>query len=196
MARLILETQISIDGFMAGPQGQTDWMIWNWGPSWTWDKDLQDFHTGLTLSASHIVISRQMAEEGFIGHWHQTAARKDEQAVFALHISHTPKTVISTTLSKDVDIPGGWNNVALCRDPFTAITRLKRETDGNILAYGGATLASALLGNHLVDELYLIVNPVAICDGLRLFGNTQSFQLKNASSFSSGIAVLNYHNNT
>lgn len=79
---------------MAGPDGQTDWMIWNWAPQWTWDKALQDFHTNLTLSASHILISRQMPEEGFIKQWQQTAESDDEQAAFARHIAETLKTVI------------------------------------------------------------------------------------------------------
>lgn len=92
--------QVSLDGFMAGPQAQTDWMVWNWGPDWTWDKDLQDVHTNLTLRASHLVISRQIAEEGFIAHWRQAASRNNEQTVFAKHLSETSKTVITTTLTK------------------------------------------------------------------------------------------------
>lgn len=193
MAKLILEMQQSLDGFIAGPQGQTDWMVWSWGPQWTWDKALQDFHTQLTLSASHLLISKQMAEQGFIAHWQQTAARKDEQAAFATHISNTPKTVISTTLTKDKEIPGGWNNVAIASDPVTAVTRLKQETAGNILVYGGATLVSGLLEHGLIDELYLLVNPVVIGSGMSAFHQLRHFQLNKALLFSSGIAVLHYH---
>lgn len=192
MAKLILEMQVSLDGFMAGPEGQTDWMTWNWGPDWTWDKDLQHFHTQLTLSASHIIISRQMAEEGFIAHWRQTAGRADAQAVFAGHINATPKTVVSTTLTKNNEIPGGWENVDLVSDPVTAITKLKQEQKGNILVYGGATLVSSLLKEGLIDELILLVNPVTIGGGLSVFRNRQDFKLKEVVAFSSGIAVLRY----
>lgn len=192
MAKLILEMQVSIDGFMAGPKGQTDWMTWNWGPLWSWDKELQRFHTQLTLSASHIVISRQMAEEGFIEHWQQAASHNDEQAIFAKHISTTPKTVASTTLTKKKDIPGGWANVDLTSDPVATITKLKQEQEGNILVYGGAMLVSGLLEYGLIDELYLLVNPVAIGSGMSVFRDRQYFRLKGALPFASGITVLHY----
>jgi len=192
MAKLILEMQVSLDGFMAGPEGQTDWMTWNWGPEWCWDKELQHFHMQLTLSAFHIIISRQMAEEGFIGHWQQVASRNDEQAIFAKHISSTSKTVVSGILTKKLDIAGGWDNVDLVSDPVVAITKLKQEQEGNILVYGGAMLVSSLLEYGLIDEVYLLVNTVAIGSGLSVFRHRQYFRLKEASPFAAGIAVLHY----
>lgn len=194
MAKLILEMQTSLDGFMAGPAGQTDWMVWNWGPDWTWGKGLQDFHTALTLSASHIIISRQMAEEGFIAHWQQTAAGKNNQAAFASHISKIPKTVISTTLTKSRPVPGGWDGVELADDMVTAVEKLKRQ-EGNILVYGGASLVSSMLKHRLVDELFLLVNPVAIGRGLGVFTYLEqplSLQLRKAESFPCGVTVLHY----
>jgi dihydrofolate reductase len=194
MGKLILEMQVSIDGFMAGPDGQTDWMLWNWAPQWTWDKALQDFHTKLTLSASHLLISRQMAEEGFIKHWQQTAERCDEQAAFARHINETRKTVISTTLTKKDNIPGGWDMADIAGNLVSVVENLKTPA-GNTLVYGGATLASSLLENSLIDELFLIVNPVAIGKGKSVFNNFREpvrFQLKEATAFSSGIIVQHY----
>jgi len=185
---------MSLDGFIAGPDGETDWMVWNWGPDWTWDKALQDYHTALTLSASHIIISRQMAGEGFIGHWQEMAGIKNEQEIFARHISETPKTVISTTLTKKRTIPGGWEQVGIENDPIMAVGKLK-SLEGNILIYGGATLASSFLKNALIDELVLIVNPVAIGRGLKTFTNLEqplSFQLREAKSFLCGVTVLHY----
>jgi hypothetical protein len=63
MRKLKLETQVSIDGFIAGIDGNTDWMIWNWGPDWTWDEELQLYHTELTKSVDCILLSKQMAED-------------------------------------------------------------------------------------------------------------------------------------
>jgi len=194
MGRLILEMQTSVDGFMAAPDGNTDWMIWNWGPQWTWDKAMQDFHTNLTLSASHLLISRQMAEEGFIKHWKQTAERGDEQAIFARHIAETPKTVVSTTLTKKDIIPGGWETADIANNLESVVEYLKTRT-GDTLVYGGATLVSSLLENRLIDELFLIVNPVAIGEGKSIFNNVRGpmrFQLKEATAFSSGIIVQHY----
>jgi len=192
MTKLILEMQLSVDGFMAGPEGQTDWMVWNWGPEWTWDKELQAFHTGLTKTAGHILISRQMAEEGFIAHWRETASRNDEQAAFAKHIAGTPKTIISTTLSMDKGIPGGWDNVSIAKQLLPALNMLKKEVKGNIMVYGGAKLVSSLLEQGLIDELYLLINPIAIARGLSVFTGPQDFHLKEAKGFSPGITMLHY----
>jgi dihydrofolate reductase len=195
MGKLILEMQVSLDGFMAGAQGQTDWMIWNWGPDWTWDRNLRDFHTKLTLSAGHFLISRQMAEEGFVRHWQQAAAQKNEQTTFARHVCETPKTVISTTLTKERDIPGGWDNTDIAKDLISTVKNLKKLTTGNILVYGGATLVSSLLVHQLIDELYLLVNPVAIGHGMSIFGDLKKpmgFRLKAATIYLSGITVLHY----
>ena len=88
MSKLILETQISIDGYIANENGGTDWMIWNWGANWNWDKDLQSYHTNLNNSVSNILISGQMAQEGFNAHWQQVAQDKtDARFKFASHIS-------------------------------------------------------------------------------------------------------------
>jgi len=192
MAKLILEMQTSLDGFMAGPQGQTDWMVWNWGPEWTWDKTLQDFHTNLTRLASHILISRQMAEEGFTAHWKQAAAQNNEQSTFAEHISKTPKIVISTTLTKDQQIPGGWNETLSIEKSIDFLEDFKHKAHGTILVYGGATLVSSLLEKKYIDELYLVVNPVAIGEGLNVFNSIKYFQLIDVESYQSGIAVLHY----
>lgn len=192
MGKLILEMQISMDGYMAGPEGQTDWMIWNWGPDWDWDKKLRDFHTGLTLSASHILISRQMAEEGFMAHWKQASGRKDAQNAFANHIAQVSKTVISTKLSKDQPIPGGWENVSVAPDLDQTVRRLKEATEGNILVYGGATLVSGLLAYHLIDEIYLLMNPVTISNGMTAFREFQHFMLKEATAYNCGVVGLHY----
>lgn len=187
--------QVSLDGFMAGPDGDTNWMIWNWGPQWAWDDTLKKYHTQLTQSADRILISRQMAEQGFIAHWQQTAARGDEQADFANHIVRTPKVVISSTLTKNKPIPGGWDNTDIAGDLTNTVQQLKQQGDGSILVYGGATLVASLIGHQLIDELHLLVNPVAIGKGLSIFKDLQQplyLQLAGATAFQSGMVVLNY----
>lgn len=86
---------------MAGPERQLNWMAWNWGDDWAWDKELQNFHNDLALCGRHILISRKMAEEGFRAHWQQVSVRNDAQSVFAWRISESPKTIISRTLTKE-----------------------------------------------------------------------------------------------
>jgi len=65
MNKLILETQISIDGYIADENGGTGWMVWNFGQDWNWDKALQAYHINLNKSVDSILISSQMAQEGF-----------------------------------------------------------------------------------------------------------------------------------
>ncbi len=101
--------QVSLDGFMAGLEEQTDWMLWNRGSGVLHGTNhYKIFIPELTLSASHFIIGRQMAEEGFcysIGNLQQRG--KNEQGNFAAHLSDTPKTVISTTLTKIRGNPQG-----------------------------------------------------------------------------------------
>jgi dihydrofolate reductase len=197
MRKLILEVQVSVDGFIAGIKGNTDWMVWNWGTGWQWDKELQKYHTDLTKSADCIVLSRQMAEEGFIAHWANAAENpNDPRFEFAKHITNTHKIVFSKTLDKSVVIPGGWNNTDIGKgDIAGAINRLKKKDGKDIIVYGGATLVSSLIKAGLIDEFQLIVNPVAIGRGMAIFkelGTNQEFNLVKATPFSCGIVVLHY----
>lgn len=72
------------------------------------------------------------------------------------------------------------------------MSRLKHDTNGNILDYGGVTLVPRLLELDLIDELYLLVNPIAIGQGMRFFPDVQKFILRDAKSYAFGLAVLHY----
>jgi dihydrofolate reductase len=197
MRKLILETQVSIDGFIAEPDGNTNWMIWNWGPDWKWAKDLQKHHTDLTLSADCILISRQMAEEGFIAHWKQASENADSPLfTFAHHVTKTPKVVFSNTLTKSVAIPGGWDTAEVVSGNFIEqINQLKSKPGKNILVYGGATLVSSLIKERLIDEFHILVNPVALGNGLSIFKTIEDKQnmiLLQSKSFSCGMVLLQY----
>jgi dihydrofolate reductase len=197
MRRIILEVQVSIDGYIAESNGNTDWMIWNWGPDWKWDKELQEYHNDLTKSADCILISRQMAEEGFIAHWAKAAEKlKDPQYSFSNHITDTPKVVISTTLDKSIPIPGGWSNTNIMRgDLVSEINQLKNTKGRNILVYGGATLVSSLIKAQLIDEFHLLINPVILGKGLSIFSaidGRQNVKLIESKSFDCGMGLLHF----
>jgi dihydrofolate reductase len=197
MRKLKLELQVSLDGFMADQDGGTNWMVWNWGPDWTWDVALQQYHTRLTTSADCFFISRQMAEEGFVAHWAKAAENKtDPRYEFAKHITDSKKNVFSTTLSTSTSIPGGWDNIEIVGKDYVAyIHDLKRKNGKDILIYGGATLVSSLIQAGLVDEFYFIVNPVAIGRGLSIFNGLQkplTLKLMSVQAFECGVAVQHY----
>jgi len=196
MRKLILETQISIDGFIADGDGKTDWMIWNWGSDWTWDKLLQQYHTDLTKSVDCILLSRQMAEEGFKDHWKRACENpNDPRYEFAKHVTETYKVVFSTTMKKSTPIPGGWDNTEIATgDYIEFINHLKDQDGKDIIVYGGATLVSSLIKADLIDEFHLIVNPTTVGGGLSIFngGGRRHMKLMNALSFDCGVAVLIY----
>ena len=132
MRKLILEIQTSIDGFIARKNGTTDWMIWDWGPNWGWDKALQQYHTDLTKSADCILLSKQMAQEGFKAHWKQVAENPDDSRYeFAKHITDTYKIVFSSTLKKSTAIPGGWENTDIAEGNYV-VAVLVRPTNWEV----------------------------------------------------------------
>ncbi len=197
MGKLIAEIQTSIDGFISSTDGNTNWMLWNWGPEWNWDNELQQYHNALTLSADCILISRQMAEEGFIGHWQSVGKNSDStQYTFARHIANTPKVVFSKTLNKSISIPGGWDNTDIVDGDFVnAINKLKQFYSKDILVYGGALLVSSLIKAGIIDEFHFLVNPVAIGSGLRIFKTLDdklNMTLIKSKSFSCGMILLHY----
>ena len=194
MGKLILETQTSIDGFIADNQGGTNWMVWNWGPDWNWDKELQAYHTELNKSVNNVLISSQMALEGFNAHWKQvTQDPTDTRFEFANNIVNAKKYVVSRTLTKETEIPGGWQNVSILKENLEdEIIKLKKQNNGNIIVYGGATLVSSLIKSNLIDEYHLITNPVALGQGLPIFKTPINLKMVNSKPFECGIIVNHY----
>ena len=185
MRKLKLQVQMSIDGFIAGPNGEMDWMVWNW------DDDLKNYVTALTQNVDTIVLGRKLAE-GFIPYWDSVAADPANPEVAAgKKFTDTPKVVFSKTLSQSA-----WNNTVLANgDLVDQITKLKQQNGKDIIAYGGATFVSALLKHSLIDELHLLINPTAIGNGMPIFKDLESRQnmvLEKSRAFDCGIMLLHY----
>jgi dihydrofolate reductase len=109
---------------------------------------------------------------------------------FASPINRMAKYVVSRSLQK-VD----WNNSHILRDVAKDVAALKNSNGGDILVYGSATLVKALLHHDLVDELRLMVFPLSIGGGLRLFDDNRElkkFALKHSRTFDNGVLILEY----
>jgi dihydrofolate reductase len=190
---LILQVQMSVDGYIADKNGKTDWMLWNWGDEWTWDAELRKYHNEITASIDCILLSRKMVEgEGFIQHWAAMAEKHDNpQSGFASHINNTRKVVFTKTLKKSE-----WDNTVLAKgDLAEEVNKLKASDGRNIIAYGGATFVSSLIKSSLVDEFHLILNPSALGSGLAIFNKISSalnLSLTNATPYPCGIVVSQY----
>ena len=183
MRKVKLQMQLSIDGFVARPSGELDWMIWDW------DDELKNYVGAITDSIDCILLGRKLAE-GFIPYWESVAADPDNPEFEAGKIfQETPKIVFSKTLEKTE-----WKNTQLTKDDVAEeITYLKKQQGKDIIVYGGASFVNALIRNDIIDEYYFFVNPVAIGKGLSIFTDLeQKMKLVNAKSFECGIALLCY----
>ena len=183
MRRLKLQMQTTVDGYVAGPEGQLDWMA-----PLNEDERILSFITHLTDTSDTILLGRKMTA-GFVKYWEHVTTRPDSpEYSFAQKMVRIPKVVFSKTLSK-VD----GQNIRVENGPLVdAVKRLKSETGKDIIVYGGATFVSSLIENGLIDELNLFVNPVAIGSGMRVFGGRKPLKLTTSTAYPSGVVVNTY----
>jgi dihydrofolate reductase len=182
MRKLKLQMQMSLDGFIAGPNGEMDWITWEWG-----DK-LKEYVKDITAPVDTILLGRVLAE-GFIPVWKERSAGADADE-FTHQMVNTPKVVFSKTLKVYK-----WENTTLASNIVADVKKLKAQAGGDIVAYGGARFAASLIKHNLIDEYHLFVNPAAIGKGMPIFNELQNkFNLKlvKAQGFDCGITVLCY----
>ena len=185
MRKLKLQMQITVDGFVAGPNGELDWM--------TWDQDDQLIEqiTSITDSSDTILMGRKMTD-GFINYW--TSVLKNPESpeyAFARKMVDIPKVVFTKTLAEST-----WPNTVLAQgDLVEEVTQRKNQPGKDLLVYGGAGFVSSLIKHNLIDEYYLFVNPVAIGSGMTIFREFGGqFRLKQveATPYGCGITVHKY----
>src|SRR6266481_6508836 len=177
--KLKLQVQMSVDGFVAGPEGQLDWMTEH-------DEGVIARIVQITDSSDTILLGRKMTD-GFIKYWEAVQPESPEY-VFARKMVDTPKVVFSKTL-KRVE---GKNVRVETGDLVQAINQLKGRRGKDIVVYGGATFVSELIEHDLIDELNIFVNPVAIGRGLRIFKDRKSLRLTGSKAYASGIVMNTY----
>jgi len=185
MRRLKLQVQISVDGFVAGPNGEMDWMAWNW------DEALKGFVSDLTSSVDCILLGRKMTD-GFINHWEKVASNPDDpEYLFGKKFTDTPKVVFTKTLERSV-----WNNTVLAKGNIVdEVNTLKERPGSDIIVYGGAGFVSSLVSHNLIDEYNLFINPAVIGRGLSIFAGVEhamKLRLATARQFDCGIVVHTY----
>ena len=190
MRKLKLQVQMTIDGFICGPIGEMDWMVWDW------DDKLKQYVADITEPVDCIVLGRKLAE-GFIPHWANVASNPDDSENAAgLKFTDTKKVVFTKTLEKSDKVVLGWNNTILAKgNLIDEINHLKKQNGKDIIAYGGAKFVSALIKHQLIDEFHLFINPAILGSGMTIFGelgNLQKLTLLESTKFDCGIVVLKY----
>ena len=184
MAKIIVTEFVSLDGVIEAPGGGEPFKHAGWSFKFNRGAEGDKFKLDETLSSTALLLGR-VTYEGFAAAW---PSRDGE---FADKFNSMPKYVVSSTLTKPT-----WNNSTVLKgDVADQVSKLKQNQDGNIVVHGSRQLAQTLIENDLVDELRLMVFPVVLGSGMRLFGETSDkkrLQLVESRTVGDGVLVLIY----
>ncbi|MGA7160900.1 MAG: dihydrofolate reductase family protein [Bacteroidota bacterium] len=191
MRTLKLQMHITIDGFVARTDGGMDWATVGL------DEELRHrLLQNLNGIDCILMAMGRKSEMQFIPYWASVAANsKDPFYAYGKKLTDVSKVVVSNSLAHS-----DWPRTTVIKGDFIEETKkLKKLNGGDIIVFGGARFASSLIANRLVDEIHLLVNPVAIGNGLPIFqdvANKMEMTLAKATPFASGIVWLHYDCNT
>jgi dihydrofolate reductase len=177
MRKLIVTEFLSLDGVMENPM-------------WTfpyWNDDIAAFKGEETSDNEPLLLGRA-TYEGFAASWPQ---RSDEDDPGASYFNATRKYVVSTTLKEPLE----WNNSVQIKDNIVEeISKLKQEDGPSIVVHGSGRLIQTLMQHDLVDQYRLLIYPLILGKGQRLFEDESKVKLKLIDSrvFSSGVVALIY----
>ena len=176
---------MSIDGCIAGPNGEMDWMVE------LQDDKIMKFENELMESIDTILLGRKMTDV-FISYWSDVIKKPDDPwYAFGKKMIEIPKVVFTKTLNKSK-----WINTEIATGDLTdEIFKLKSREGKDMIVYGGASFDSSLIKLGLIDEFLLFINPVAIGNGMTIFkdlNEIQKFNMVESIAFDSGEVLLHY----
>jgi dihydrofolate reductase len=184
MGRIVVTEFVSLDGVIEDPGGSEDFKYGGWSFEIERGDEGDRFKLDEAMNSDALLLGRR-TYEGFAAAW---PSRDGE---FADKFNNMPKYVVSSTL-KDPE----WNNSkVLDGDLAGEVSKLRDEVDGDIVVHGSAQLVQGLVDNGLVDELRLMVFPVVLGAGKRLFGETsdkQRLRLSDSKTVGDGVQILTY----
>jgi dihydrofolate reductase len=184
VGRIVVTEFVSVDGVIEDPGGSENFEHGGWSFRFSRGEEGERFKLEETMASDAILLGR-VTFEGFAQAW---PLREGE---FADKFNSMPKYVVSSTL-KD---PAWSNSTVISSDLAAEVDKLKSTYDGDIVVHGSATLVRGLLERNLVDELRLMVFPVILGSGKRLFGDTEdlkAMRLVDSKVVGDGVAILTY----
>ena len=186
VGRIVVTEFVSLDGVVEAPGGGESFKHGGWSFEISRGDEGDKFKLDETLSSEALLLGR-VTYEGFAAAW---PSRTDELG-FADKFNSMPKYVVSSTL-EDPE----WNNSTVLEgDVVEAVSRLKQEQDGDIVVHGSPRLVQTLIEKDLVDEYRLMMFPVVLGSGKRLFGETtdkKRLRLVDSKIVGDGVAILVY----
>lgn len=186
MGRIVVTEFVSLDGVMEDPGGAEGFEHGGWTFEISRGEAGDKFKFDELQEAAAQLLGR-VTYEGFAAAW----PKMEDEAGFAEKMNSMPKYVFSTTL-RDPE----WNNTTVLSGDFAEeIAKLKDEVEGTILVAGSCQLVQGLVEHELVDELRLMVFPVVLGKGKRLFGEASGkrpLELVDSKTVGDGIAILTY----
>ena len=184
MGRIVVTEFVSLDGVVEDPGGSENFKYGGWSFEISRGDEGDKFKLDEAFASDALLLGR-VTYEGFAAAW---PSRDGE---FADKFNTMPKYVVSSTL-KDPS----WNNsTVLDGDLAEEVAKLKEQVDGDIVVHGSVQLVQALIEHDLVDELRLMVYPVVLGSGKRIFGETsnkKTFRLADTKLVGDGVAILTY----
>ncbi|HYG83925.1 MAG TPA: dihydrofolate reductase family protein [Verrucomicrobiae bacterium] len=184
MGKITLSMMVTLDGYVADPNNELDWV--------TWEEAMDHDATKLMESVDAMLVGYG-AYKDMVSYWPAalTKANSEGERVFAEHINEKPKIILSQTEEELL-----WKNeeLVVVTDLVKQISEL-REQKGNLVLYGGVGIAQAFVENGLIDEYHLFVSPVAIGSGKPLFNNLKqplALHKTEAKVYESGALLLRY----
>jgi dihydrofolate reductase len=184
MGRIVVTEFMSLDGVVEDPGGAEDYKYGGWSFEFERGAEGDAFKLEETRNSEALLLGR-VTYEGFADAW---PSREGE---FADMFNSMPKYVVSSTL-KD---PAWTNTTVIDGDPVPEARRLRDEAGGDLVVHGSVQLAQTLIAADLVDELRLMVFPVVLGAGKRLFGDPgekKTFRLADSQVVGDGVAILTY----
>ena len=184
MGKIVVTEFVSLDGVMEDPGGAEDFKHGGWSFEFSRGDEGDQFKLDETKASDALLLGR-VTYEGFADAW------PSRQGEFADKFNNMPKYVVSSTL----DDPEWTNSTVLKGDVAEEVSELKQQQDGDIVVHGSAQLVQTLLENDLVDEVRLMVFPVVLGSGKKLFGDTSDkkpLKLADSRVVGDGVTILTY----
>ncbi|MGE9315189.1 dihydrofolate reductase family protein [Niabella sp. CJ426] len=185
MRKLISFVHISLDGFVAGPNGEMDWIQVN--------QEIFD-HVGKRISKGNTALYGRTTYQMMESYW-PTAADQPNASKHDIEHSQWYSKVHKVVLSNTLDETNLTNTTIIHNNLVERVNEIKQQEGEDILVFGSPTATHSLMQLRLIDDYWLFVNPVVLGKGIPLFANIETsvkLKLLSTQQFKCGVIELNY----